>query len=56
MLSFTGSWWPKKIANTELWLITGKSDINLENRRRKFGWLGHTLGKGYDEIPSNGFT
>jgi hypothetical protein len=48
--------WPKKITNAELWRITGQSGVNLEIRRRKFGWLGHTLRKGYDEIPSTSLT
>ena len=49
-------WWPKKITNRELWRITGESDIDLEMRRRKFGWLDHTLRKGYGEITSTALT
>ena len=41
---------------TPLWPLTGQSDINLEIRRREFVWLGHTLRKGYDEIPSTALT
>jgi hypothetical protein len=34
--------------------VTGHSD--LEIKRRKFGWLCHTLRKGYDENPSTALT
>jgi hypothetical protein len=37
----------------ELWPETGQSESDLEIRRRKFGWLGHTLRKGYDDFPSS---
>ena len=30
---------------------TGQEDINLEIRKRKFRWIGHTLRKGDREIP-----
>ena len=43
-------WWSKKTTNTELWRITGQSDIDLEIRIRRFGRLGHNLRKG--EISS----
>ena len=43
-------WWPNKISNEELWKKTSQVDINIEIRRRKFGWLGHTLRKNHDEI------
>jgi hypothetical protein len=38
-------WWPRTITNEEMWQDTGKSDINMEIRKRKFGWIGHTLRK-----------
>jgi hypothetical protein len=31
--------------------ITGQEDINLEIRKRKFSWIGHTLRKEDGEIP-----
>jgi len=44
-------WWPNIISNKELWKVTGREDINLEIRKRKFGWIGHTLRKEDGEIP-----
>jgi hypothetical protein len=29
----------------------GQEDVNLEIRKRKFGWIGHTLRKEYGAIP-----
>ena len=45
------TWCPKKVTNTELWQVTGQSHADLE-MRRKSGWLGHDLRKGYDEFPA----
>jgi hypothetical protein len=36
-------WWPNIISNKDLWKITGQEDINLEIRKRKFRWIGHTF-------------
>jgi hypothetical protein len=33
-----GIWWPEIISNQELWEKTGQSDINVEIKRRKYGW------------------
>jgi hypothetical protein len=44
-------WWPKIISNKDLWKATGQEDVNLEIRKRKFGWFGHTLRKDDGEIP-----
>jgi hypothetical protein len=38
-------WWPRVISNEKLWEMTGKININMEIRKRKFGWLGYTLSK-----------
>ena len=38
-------WWPKIISNKDLWRATGQEDTNLEIRKRKFRWIGHTLRK-----------
>jgi hypothetical protein len=38
-------WWPNIISNNDLWTVTGQVDINLEIRKRKFRWIGHTLWK-----------
>ena len=34
-----------------LWKVTGQEHINLEIRKRKFRWIGHTLRKDDGEIP-----
>jgi len=44
-------WWPNIISNKDLWKVTGQEDINLETRKRKFRWIGHTLRKEDGEIP-----
>ena len=43
-------WWPNIISNKDLWRITDQEDINLEIRKRKFRWIGHTLRKEDGEI------
>ena len=45
-------WWPNIISNKDLWKVTGQEDINVEIRKRKFRWIGHTLRKEVGEIPS----
>jgi hypothetical protein len=47
-------WWPNIISNTDLWRVTGQEDINLEIRKRKFRWIGHTLRKEYQKPPYYG--
>jgi hypothetical protein len=44
-------WWPNIISNKDLWKVTGQEDVNLEIRKRKFRWIGHTLRKEDGEIP-----
>ena len=34
-----------------LWKVTGQEGINLEIRKRKLRWIGHTLRKEDGEIP-----
>jgi hypothetical protein len=41
----------KPISNKDLGKATGQEDVNLEIRKRNFGWVGHTLRKYYGEIP-----
>jgi hypothetical protein len=43
-------WWPNIISNKDLWRVTDQGDINLEIRKRKFRWIGHTLRKEDGEI------
>jgi hypothetical protein len=44
-------WWPKIVSNKDLWRVTGQEDINLEIRKIKFRWIGHTLRKEVGEVP-----
>ena len=44
-------WWPNIISNKDLCKVTGHEDINVEIRKRKFRWIGHTLRKDDGEIP-----
>ena len=42
--------WPQIISNTDLWRKTRQVPVDVEIRRRKWGWIGHTLRKPHDEI------
>ena len=42
--------WPNVISNQDLWNQAEMRDINLEVRKRKFGWIGHTLRRDPSEI------
>jgi len=44
-------WWPNIISNKDIWKLTGQEDINVEIRKRKCGWIDHTLRKEDREIP-----
>ncbi|KAL9978171.1 hypothetical protein ACROYT_G015662 [Oculina patagonica] len=43
--SIMGIHWPEVITNEELWTTTEQERINIQIRRRKWGWIGHTLRK-----------
>jgi len=42
--------WLDQITNKELWKDTKQPRIDLRIRKRKWGWLGHTLRKPSDDI------
>ena len=44
-------WCPNIISNKDQWKVTGPEDINVEIRKRKCRWIGHTLRKEGGEIP-----
>jgi len=46
-------WWPNIISNKDLWKVTGQEDINLEIRKRKFRWFGHTKATGDNDMPGD---
>ena len=37
--------WPKRICNEDLWKMGVQEPVNQQIRRRKWGWIGHTLRK-----------
>ena len=40
--SIMGIHWPEVIRNEELWARAGQERIDIQMRRRKWGWIGHT--------------
>jgi hypothetical protein len=38
-------WWPRIISNEKLWKEANQENVNIEIRRSKFSWIGHTLRK-----------
>jgi len=42
--------WLDQITNNELWKRTKQPRIDLQIRKCKWGWLGHTLRKAIDDI------
>ena len=40
-----GIHWPEVIRNEDLWARTKQDRIDIQIRRRKWGWIGHTLRK-----------
>jgi hypothetical protein len=40
-------WWPNIISYKDLWKAMGQEDINLEIRKSKCRWIGHTLRRGW---------
>ena len=42
--------WPEKISNATLWERTGQDKIEISIKKRKWGWIGHTLRKPPDDI------
>jgi len=51
LLFFKSVWWPNIISDKDMWKVTGQEDINVEIRKRKFRWIGHTLRKDDGEVP-----
>jgi len=44
------NFWQDQIINNELWKRTKQPRIDVQIRKRKCGWLGHTLRKPMDDI------
>jgi hypothetical protein len=42
--------WPDKISNVELWKRTSQSPVSEAIKKRKWGWIGHTLRKPADNV------
>ena len=45
-----GIWWPRRISNEDLWQCTKQERVEVTIRRRKWGWIGHTLRKSATNI------
>jgi hypothetical protein len=45
--------WPDQIMNNELWKRMKQPRIDLHIRKRKWGWLGHTLWKLSDDSQTS---
>lgn len=43
-------YWPRTITNNQLWLETQQQPIQIEIRKRKWSWIGHTLRKQITDI------
>lgn len=48
-------WWPKTISNEDLWQKAEIGPINQEIKKRKWGWIGHTMRKDDNEIAKQAF-
>ena len=42
--------WPEKISNIDLWRRTNQNPIGQDIKKRKWGWIGHTLRKPADNV------
>lgn len=42
--------WPNTITNEELWRVTKQEPVCIQIRKRKWGWLGHTLRRPANDI------
>ena len=49
--SILGIFWPETMTNEELWKRAKEEKIEIQIRRRKLRWIGHTLRKEKEEIP-----
>jgi hypothetical protein len=48
--------WPEMISNERLWKIMNQQPISIQIKRRKLGWIGHTVGKATDPWRSRYWT
>ena len=51
-----GIYWPNTITNEELWQTTQQEQIETQIRRRKWGWIGHTLRKPFSNTTRQALT
>ncbi|XP_054279259.1 uncharacterized protein LOC128997645 [Macrosteles quadrilineatus] len=43
-------YWPEVISNRELWKATDKEPVEIQIKKRKWRWIGHTLRKDPDAV------
>ena len=48
--------WPEKISNEDLWNAADQEPVATQIRRRKWGWIGHTLRKPASNITKQALT
>ena len=48
--------WPEKISNEDLWRRAGQEPVDYHIRRRKWGWIGHTLRKPTSSLTRQALT
>ena len=48
--TLTNIYWPKTITNSLLWKLCEQEPIDLQIRRRKWKWIGHTLRKEHNNL------
>ena len=47
--------WPRTISNADLLSLTNNPPINIEIKKRKWGWIGHTLRREDDNVAKMAF-
>jgi hypothetical protein len=45
--------WPDTISNNSLWEITKQESIDIQIKKRKWRWIGHTLRKSAGAIEND---
>ena len=51
-----GIYWPNTITNANLWDLTKQDKIEIQIRRRKWNWIGHTLRRHNKSITKHALT
>ena len=49
-------WWPDRIRNKDLWKKTNQEPVDVQIKRRRWKWIGHTLRKPRNNITRQALT